>query len=231
MKFFPFYESANVESSLTNDANKSSLVQPRASIKPPQFLLFFFCFFSSIPAGSSGHAAALSSPWTPSGADQGGACGAGRIAAGSHAAGVNHMNVPPEQIGSGEAGRPGRPRRSAQHRVLTSKAVRRWGWRGGRREEESERGPGQTLQRPLWLMPGLICVATKPSDDAIAGPRAKSAPIQIKMEVFPCTSTVRKILWVFDWSLSTLQVKVLGHPLTLLLDESQWGGKRNRKWI
>lgn len=99
------------------------------------------------------------------------------------------------------------------------------GVEGRRREEESERGLGQTLQRPLWLMPGLICVATKPSDDAIAGPRAKSAPIQIKMEVFPCTSTVRKILWVFDWSLSTLQVKVLGHPLTLLLDESQWGGK------
>lgn len=75
-EIFPFYESANVESSLTNYANKSSLVQPRASIKPLQFLLFF-CFFSSIPAGSSGHAAALSSPWTLNRADQGGACGAG----------------------------------------------------------------------------------------------------------------------------------------------------------
>lgn len=43
------------------------------------------------------------------------------------------MNVPPEQIGSGEAGRPVRPRRSAQLHALTSKAVLKGG--GGGREE------------------------------------------------------------------------------------------------
>lgn len=35
---------------------------------------------------------------------------------------VNHMNAPPEQIVSSEAGSPGRPRCSALFRVLTSKA-------------------------------------------------------------------------------------------------------------
>lgn len=41
------------------------------------------------------------------------------------------MNVPPEQIGSGEAGRPGRPRRSAQLHPLTSKALPKGGGEGG----------------------------------------------------------------------------------------------------
>lgn len=45
-------------------------------------------------------------------------------------------------------------------------------------------------------MPALICGAAKLNDDVTAGLRAKSAPIQIKVEVFPCTSTVRKILLV-----------------------------------
>lgn len=44
------------------------------------------------------------------------------------------MNVPPEQIGSGEAGRPRRPQRSAQLHALTSKAVPK-GVVEGRREE------------------------------------------------------------------------------------------------
>lgn len=48
------------------------------------------------------------------------------------------MNVPPEQIGSGEAGRPGRPRRSVQLHALTSKAVLK-GVVEGRRDEERER--------------------------------------------------------------------------------------------
>lgn len=47
------------------------------------------------------------------------------------------MNVPPEQIGSGEAGRPGRPRRSAQLHALTSKAVPK-GVVEGRREAERQ---------------------------------------------------------------------------------------------
>lgn len=47
------------------------------------------------------------------------------------------MNVPPEQIGSGEAGRPGRPRCSTQLRALTSKAALEEG-EEGRREEERE---------------------------------------------------------------------------------------------
>lgn len=71
-------------------------------------------------------------------------------------------------------------------------------WRGGGKKRE--RGLGQTLQRPLWVMPALICGTAKLNDDVIAGLRAKSAPIQIKVEVFPCTSTVRKILCVLGWS-------------------------------
>lgn len=49
------------------------------------------------------------------------------------------MNVPPEQIGSGEAGRPGRPRRSAQLHALTSKTVPKGmveGRGGGKRASE-----------------------------------------------------------------------------------------------
>lgn len=102
------------------------------------------------------------------------------------------MNVPPEQIGSDEAVRPWRPRRSARLHALTSKAVLKG--RGGGKKRA--RGLGQTLQRPLWVMPALICGAAKLNDDVIAGLRAKSAPIQIKVEVFPCTSGLRKILWV-----------------------------------
>lgn len=49
-------------------------------------------------------------------------------------------------------------------------------------------------------MPALICSAAKLNDDVIAGLGAKSAPIQIKVEVFPCTSAVRKILWVLSQS-------------------------------
>lgn len=67
------------------------------------------------------------------------------MAAGSRAAGVNHMNVPPEQIGSDEVVRPGRPRLSARLHALTSKAALN-GLGGG---EKRARGLGQTLQRPL----------------------------------------------------------------------------------
>lgn len=105
------------------------------------------------------------------------------------------MNVPPEQIGSVEAGRPRRPRRSAQLRMLTSKGELK-----GVEERERERRLGQTLQRPLWLMPALICSSAKLNDDVIAGLRAKSAPIQIKVEVFPCSSTMRKVPPVLSWS-------------------------------
>lgn len=50
------------------------------------------------------------------------------------------MNVPPEQIGSGKAGRPVRPRRSAQLHALTSKAVLKggWRWKGGGKKRERE---------------------------------------------------------------------------------------------
>lgn len=151
-------------------------------------------------------------PLQPLDPEQGGACNAGWIAAGSRAAGVNHMNVPPEQIGSGEAGRPGRPWRSAQLHALTSKAVPKGV--GGWRELERDRGLGQTLQRALWVMPALICGTAKLNDDVIAGLRAKSALIQIKVEVFPCLSGVRKILWVFVCSPASLHCsheEVTGH--------------------
>lgn len=48
------------------------------------------------------------------------------------------MNVPPEQIGSGEAGRPGRPQRSAQLHALTSKALLKGVVEGRREERERE---------------------------------------------------------------------------------------------
>lgn len=55
------------------------------------------------------------------------------------------MNVPPEQIGSGEAGRPGRPRRSAQLHALTSKAVLKGGGGGEEGRRESARaGPNSS---------------------------------------------------------------------------------------
>ena len=41
-------------------------------------------------------------------------------------------------------------------------------------------------------MPALICSAAELTDDVIVDLRAKSAPIQIKVEVLPCTSTERK---------------------------------------
>ncbi len=85
----------------------------------------------------------------------------------------------------------------------------------GRRKEERARGLGKTLQRPLWVMPALICSAAKLNDDVIAGLQAKSAPIQIKVEVFPCTMW-EKEFWVSGWKVwNTLQAKMLDHFLTL----------------
>ena len=138
------------------------------------------------------------------------------------------MNVPPEQIGSGDAGRPGRPRRAAQLHALTSKPAPKGVVEGRRGERVSERGLGQTLQRPLWLMPALICSAAKLSDDVIVDLRAKSAPIQIKVEVLPCTSTERKkkntlSVWLNPEWLGP--AKVLGHLLTLCSDPA--GKKKN----
>lgn len=57
---FSFYESTNIVHSLIYHASGSSIVQPRALIKPPQFLLSF----PWTPVGSSGHAASLLRPWT-----------------------------------------------------------------------------------------------------------------------------------------------------------------------
>lgn len=127
--------------------------------------------------------------------DQGGACRARWIAVWSRAAGVNHMNVLPELIGSGKAERARRPRHAAQSCAPTSKALpeggRGEGGGGGIVEEvreESEQGPGRALQRPFWLMSALIYSTLALDDDVIVDLQAKSTPIQIKVEVSPVHS-------------------------------------------
>lgn len=101
-------------------------------------------------------------PLQPLDPDQGGACRAWWIAAGSRAAGVNHMNVPPEQIESGEAGRPGRPRRSAQLHALTSKAVLEGGGGGEEERRESTRaGPNSSKASLSNACPDMQCSKTE----------------------------------------------------------------------